>query len=305
LTLLLPERSRLAGRMSEAPTLARVLARGDVETVTAGSDAQLLRHFDVLPRGLPVAALTRQLDCGDAEHSVWLRADPAQVRADLGSGRLMACGGFGLTREEAESLVRPLRILFGDEGCPISVGAPERWYLMLPRESRLPAFVPPEQVLGDDIYPHLPDGDLGRRWRRLLNEAQILLHNHPVNVARLEAGKPAVNSLWFWGAGALPDHVRTHQREVLSDEAVLRALCARAGVTARPRPAKLDAATATGRLVDLRDLRELGQIERDWIAPAVAGLGRGVSLLRIDGADGFGCVYRASHRWRFWRRAPA
>ena len=40
--------------------------------------------------------------------------------------------------------------------------------------------------------------------RMLLNEVQVLLHQHPLNAARQTRGLPPVNSVWFWGAGRLP-----------------------------------------------------------------------------------------------------
>jgi hypothetical protein len=40
------------------------------------------------------------------------------------------------------------------------------------------------------------------RWlKRLLTEVQMLLHHHPVNLARQEQGLPVINSLWCWAGG--------------------------------------------------------------------------------------------------------
>jgi hypothetical protein len=298
---LLPPRQRLQGT---APALARVLARGDHAAFDTGDEAQVLRAFDVLPRGLPIAALTRQYDCADAAHHTWLRADPAHVRADLGAGRLLACGELGLDDAEVEALLQPLKPLFGDDGCPISAGAPSRWYLMLPRDARLPAFAPPGRALGDDIYEHLPEGDLGRRWRRLLSEAQVILHNHPLNAERAAAGKPTVNSLWFWGGGSLPDHVRCAATQVLSDDLLLAALARPSGVSQRELPATFSASTlAAGALIDLRRRRDAAALERDWVLPALDAARRARRPLRLDFADGLQLDYRHGHRWRFWRRA--
>lgn len=273
----------------------------------AGDEAQLLRHFDLLPRGLPVAALMRDFDCADAMQHTWLRADPGHVRADLGSGRLLACGALGLTRDEAEELLMPLKPLFGDDGCPISIGHESRWYVTLPREARLPPFPPPSRVLGDDIYVHLPEGDLGRRWRRLMSEAQVILHNHPVNAARAAAGKLTVNTLWFWGGGALPNHVRSAYGGIRSDDLLFAALARRAGVAWRELGASvMPIEKAAGALIDLRRVRELGALEHDWVAPALSALReRRMATLALDFADGARCHYAHSQRWRFWRRTPA
>jgi hypothetical protein len=197
-TLLLPERTRFGAQRLKGE-VAKALGRADRATV-AGD--QRTRIFDILPRGWPVAAVTRQRDAGDAALSAWLRADPAYVRPDINGARLLAYGSaLSLTQEECTDLLRPLRPLFGDAGFHIDAPTPSRWYLRLPREAKLPLFASPDEALGADLFEHLPDGPEGKRWRALLSETQVVLHNHPVNEKRTIAGKPPVNSLWFWGAG--------------------------------------------------------------------------------------------------------
>lgn len=305
LTLLLPARARLQGELARVPRLATMLGRGDRVDREAGEKAQLLRHFEVLPRGLPVAALTRELDCGDAGHGQWLRADPSHVRVDLGAGRMLACGELGLSRPQAEALAQSLKPLFGDEGFPISVGHESRWYLMLPREVRLPAFAPPCDVLGDDIFAHLPQGEAGRRWCRLLSEAQIVLHNHPLNTQRAVAGLPAVNSLWFWGEGALPDTVRAPAAtSVISDESVLCALADRAGLRRNATATMNGDLLEAGAIIDLRALRCIDEFDARWSQPIALAQGAGkFDTVLLDFGDGAQWRWRASHRWRFWRAA--
>jgi hypothetical protein len=177
---------------------------------------------------------------------------------------------------------------------------------MLPRESRLPDFVAPEFALGDDIFAHLPQGDAGRQWRRLMSEAQVILHNHPVNAARAAAGKIVVNSLWFWGGGALPDHVRTAHTSVISSDVLLQSLASSAGVATPSADDEFDVAAGRGALLDLRELRRAGSLERNGIVPALHGIRLGkIAGLRLDFGDGHVVDYRHAHRWRFWRRGPA
>lgn len=305
LRLLLPSRERLRGTIGAAPALARVLARADrAAAAEPGRDAQLLRSIDLLPRRLAPAAITRALDAADARFGGWLRADPAYMRADLSRGRMLACGDdLGLTAEEADALLKPLKPLFGDEGFPISAPTPGRWYLALPADARLPPMSAPQDALGDDLHPHLTAGDEGRRWRRLLSEAQITLHNHPLNAQRIAAGQLPVNSLWFWGGGTLPDRVQLTQ-PVYSDDPLLHGLARLAGATHAPLRELADQAPAAGALVDLRSLRDVSQLETPWLPWALQQLAeRRVAELRFDFADGGVFAYRAAHRWRFWRRA--
>ena len=251
-TLLLPARSRFAGRPLPA-AFAKALAQGDRQSGAAGEREQLSRHFQLIPDHWPVAALTRQLDAGDAAQSSWLRVDPAHVAPDMGGARMLSHGeALALTAEDSAQLLPALRPLFGDAGFALDAPKPSRWYLRLPRESKLPAFAAPDQVLGEDLFAHLPEGDLGRRWRALLTETQVVLHNHPWNAMRASLGKPAVNSLWFWGAGALPDFVRTHYKQVKGNEILLRALADVAGV-----PGTATDGEEVDALVDLRHLRDL------------------------------------------------
>ena len=293
LSVLLPERRRFAGQPVGVET-GKILARADRPADgEPGERAQLLRHFDLLPRGWPMAAITRQRDAGDAALHQWLRADPAHVRADMTGARVLAIGELGLSHEDAQALLAPLRPLFGDLGFQLSAPEPSRWYVAMPVEARLPAFSPPEVVLGDDLFSHLPDGPEGRRWRALLNEAQVTLHNHPVNQARVAAGKPAVNSLCFWGAGRLPDHVRTPYTGLASQEAELVSLAQLAGI----------GNSADGpQLLDLRQARDWSAVEHRLL-PGLRELGS--AQVQLDFGDGARFRLKASQRWRFLRRPLA
>lgn len=325
----LPPWSVLKAQFAASPRLASTLQRADLHRLEAGETAQLARAFDVLPRDIAVAPLTRQLDAGDAMGFTWLRADPGSVRADMASARLLSCGAeLGLSAQDSEALLRPLKPLFGDEGFPISAPVPSRWYVCLPADVRLPRFAPPEAVFGDDLLAHMPDGPQGQRWRRLMSEAQIILHNHPVNAARAKAGRLPVNTVWFWGAGRLPDHVQTGLGLAFTDDPLVQALCQRAGTTARSRTDEFPAAMAPVEAViasdsawdasilmrhggvadgpvlfDLRDQTRLTALENRWLAAALDAVAKGhVNALRLDFADGLVPHWRSAHRWRFWRR---
>ncbi len=304
LILLLPARERLRGGKRLPIALAQLLGRGDQPPdALPGRDAQLLRVFDVLPRRVPVAALTRQLDADDAGQGKWLRCDPAYVRADMTQARMLACGELSLTSEEVEALVAALRPLFGDEGFPISAPVAARWYLQLPAQSKLPDFASPEIVLGDDLHSHMPVGDEGRRWRRLMNDAQIILHNHPVNLERVERGQLPANSLWFWGGGALPDHVRAADLRIASGDPVVAALARQAKVPlTEPFAGGLTQASGPN-VIDLFRLRDIDELAEPWLERAMSAVSKGTfDALLLDFADGAQRVWRHANRWRIWRK---
>ncbi len=303
-TLLLPARNRFPNGALPAQ-VANALGRADRNEGEAGESAQLRRHFDVQPDAWSAAALTRQIDAGDAAGSLWLRADPANVQPDMQGARLMASAEtLRLEPADAAALLPALQPLFAGFGFQLDAPAPSRWYLRLPDDTPLPAFTAPDLALGDDLFEHLPEGDNGRRWRSLLTEAQVVLHQHPWNEERVAQGRRAVNSLWFWGAGRLPQSVRTAHAQVRSRDALLQGLAAMAGVRVDgPGP---DDGRAVDALVDLRQLRSLEQLSRDAIAPLLDAIGRGeLRELLLDFEDGVRYRIHRGQRWRFWKKPLA
>lgn len=302
--LLLPSLDRLPTLSADA-TVARLLLRADrLPDGAPGEEAQLRRHFEVTPAGWSLAALTRELDAADAADFTWLRADPAHVRADMSAVRLLASGALGLQQEQADALIASLQPLFDEPGWELSAPHPERWYLRLPRDTALPDFHRPDHALGDEIHDLLPAGSAGRRWRALLNEAQIVLHNHPVNAERARCGHLPVNSLWFFGGGQLPACVVAQTDLVIAEDAELLAFAGAAGATLRAeRSFPLDA-DGQRLLIDLRDLRDTQALARSWLLPLWEALRRGRwRTLELDCGDGRRFRVVASQRWRIWRRA--
>lgn len=302
LTLLLAERTRLLGAATPE-TLALWLTRGDrLPDAVPGRDAALRGCFEFTGTSIPVAALTRSLDATDAGGS-WLRADPAFLMADAVTLRLVGWGNLQLSAVEIEQLSRSLKPLFGDAGFPFEATTPSRWYLRCPPGTQLPAFSPPSAALGDDAGRHLPQGDGARRWQHLLNEAQIVLHNHPVNAERVRRGLMPANSLWIWGGGSLPDWVRSAYTLVRSPDEIVHALARIAGVPVVDDSACLAAADHGNVLVDLADGRDPMAFERDWLTPIdLAMRQRRVAAVELRFESGERFLWRRAHRWRFWRR---
>lgn len=302
--LLLPPLDRLPTLSSDAG-VAHLLARADrLPDGALGEEAQLRRHFEAPSTSWPLAALTRELDAADAGDANWLRADPSHVRADMAAVRLLASGAMGLQQAQADALIASLQPLFDEPGWELSAPHPERWYLRLPRDIALPDFHRPERALGDEIHDLLPAGTAGRRWRVLLNEAQIVLHNHPVNAERTRGRQLPVNSVWFFGGGRLPARVVSHADIVIAGDAELLAFAGAAGASVRAE--RSFPADADGRhlLIDLRDLRDARVLAQRWLLPAWDAVRRGRwQTLELDFGDGRRLRIAASQRWRIWRRA--
>ena len=298
LTVLLPDLRRVAAE----PPLASWLARGDrLPDLKSGREAALRSAFAFPGATLPVAALTRSIDAGDAAGTPWVRADPCHVMVDAVAVRMLAWSNLGLSAEESSELARALRPLFGDAGFPLEVATPDRWYLRCPRGARLPQFADPADVLGADLLPHFPRGENERQWRHLLNEAQVILHNHPVNAARAQRGQLTANSVWFWGAGELPDLVRTSLTRVATNDVLLGALARLAKIPDSPASPDdvFHFAAKDNLLLDLA----AGAERAPWYARLGEALRkRQLHELELRLESGEVTIYKRWHRWRFWRR---
>jgi 2,3-bisphosphoglycerate-independent phosphoglycerate mutase len=71
---------------------------------------------------------------------------------------------------------------------------------MLPISERLS---PPNELIGEGIRQFMPEGNAVRELVFVMNQAQIIFHNHPYNKKRVAEGKDPVNSIWLWGNGKL------------------------------------------------------------------------------------------------------
>lgn len=123
-------------------------------------------------------------------------ADGTLVMDDFTAGHI--------TTEEAAAIVADLSAQLSDDGIEFHNGVSYR-HLMVwhggPAATRL---TPPHDITGKPSGPHLPEGEGAERLRKIMDRAAAILREHPVNRARIAAGKPAATSVWFWGQGQRP-----------------------------------------------------------------------------------------------------
>ena len=281
--LAVPEATRL-------PALELLLARGrGIASEQQNYEAWLGEAFGVEP--LPAGALTASAE------GFWLRADPVHLRLMRDSMLLLPVSG--LRPDEAGQLVATLNRHFAgthEFRCP----HPDCWVVRT-----APAAIdtlPTRELAGKDIDAHLP----GAPWPALLNEIQMALHEHPVNERR----EVPVNSVWLWGAGALPASAAGPWRSVTADEPVALGLARLAGIRHRSPPRTAHAWLAEmpedgHHLVALEATHET--LEADWFAPLLAALKSGrIGLLTLHAPDA-GLTFEIARPdlRRFWRRARA
>jgi hypothetical protein len=293
-----------ANRLAAAETL---IARGRrARKPPTAAESWLFARFGALPqRSWPVAPYTLLADGGFPGEHFWIRADPVHLSVGLNSLGFDGAA-LGLSRAEADALAGSLNRHFG-EALAFQPLRPERWYVRLPAAPDVDTTTPSD-ARGTAIGDKLPSGAGATRLRALMNEAQMVLHEHPVNAEREARGAPSVNSVWFWGAGTLEPLSARPYSLVLSGDPLARGLARAAGIPERPLPgdgaAMLDALPAEGVVLAVLD-GPASDFDGAWFAPLLAALqdGRiGVLSLSLSGRDSLLEVetVRSDLRY-FWR----
>ncbi|MFQ5895304.1 MAG: phosphoglycerate mutase, partial [Nitrospinota bacterium] len=144
------------------------------------------------------------------EDELAFRVNYVILRAGATSVVMQDPTGGGLSSEEAERLrLALLEQLPREEGEEIRLlpGQGYRAVMTWRREGEPPPrpavvrFSPPHAILGQEVGAHFPPNGPGRRLVHLVNDSQMILRAHPLNRARIDAGRFPVNSLWPWGPG--------------------------------------------------------------------------------------------------------
>lgn len=296
------------------PALSRLLGRGR-RTPLAGEEAWLAGAFGI-DTPLPAAALRLLADGGKPGSDEWICLDPVHLRLHEWAVIPDDPAALALTAEEDAALRDTVAPLFADLG-ELVASAPGRWHLHLNQPAAIETR-PLSDAVGRAVEPTLPGGPQGAEWRRLLAEAQPLLHAHGVNRERIKAGRTTVNHLWPWGGGRLPQNASQPFDLIWTDDPALKGLGALAGIDVAPPPAryteaegrvlaKLDQLVASSTAFDAMAWREaLAKLENDWLAPALRG---GVPPRLTFVASGHDrameVTLSAADRWRFWRKPLA
>jgi 2,3-bisphosphoglycerate-independent phosphoglycerate mutase len=63
---------------------------------------------------------------------------------------------------------------------------------------------PPHDITGQPYARHIPTGPASVFVHELMAAAHPILADHPVNAARIAAGKPPASAIWLWGQGRTP-----------------------------------------------------------------------------------------------------
>jgi len=298
------------------PALENMLGRGQSEMLDPVELENLLcKLFGVsFQDGAPIATISAAFD--GLPKGCWLRADP--VHLSLQRDQMLLLSNLDISADEAGQICASLNAHFAGQGLEFFAPHPQRWYVLLETLPRIRTRNL-SQAIGIDVRSALPTGDEAALWHQLLNEIQMLLHAHPLNQAREERGEPAINSVWFWGAGASERLLQKSYDCASSDDVLVEMFAAAAGIPFAAWPEIWNFYGEEKQLLVWTGLRsalqrgdlgtcriELQTFERDFARPIWHALKSGMiaSLqLYVLGEDRLQrVVLTRRDTWAFWRR---
>jgi hypothetical protein len=300
------------------PALEIVLARGRRARTPGASLERWLAAQYRLPDALPLAPFSLRGDGGEPGADWWMRADPVHLKVHGDQLVLADASRLAVTPEESRECVEALNSHFASDGISFIAPHPQRWYARTATEPRLHT-TPTLEAAGRSVEALLPQGEDGARWRKVINEAQMLLHEQPCNETREQQGRLAINSIWIWGPGR-DRGVAASFDAVWTDHPLAKGLAAASGIATQSLPASgaplLESRHAGTHLVvvpqpataygDLPVWREaVENLERSWTSVLVAGLWGGVldslTLYGLGPDYGYTSVLTRRDRLRVWR----
>ncbi len=295
-------------KIDPLPNVETLISRGERTSFESkGFEEWICDAFDVAKQqDWPVAALH------GIEPGYWLRADPAhlQLRRDW-----LALLQADIAQEEADSLVDSLNRHFEADGFRFYIERPDVWLLRLHDAIDL-VTVPLSQAIGRNVDDCLPKGKDAMRMTAVMNEIQMLFHDHPVNSTR----DVPINSVWFWGGGILPEVKPSGYASVSSSNALASAIANRAAIPCIPVPENasgwLGSLSEGEHLVILEDLmlparygdgnewdKRLRRLETCWFGPLIDAVKNGLELAIIDNEIGVRFDTKKHDLWKFWKRS--
>ena len=234
-------REGIIGRSRNVPD--RFLPASDVATLS-------LLGYD------PVQCYTGRAPLEAAAMGVELGPDDWAVRCNLmniNGGRLTDFTAGHITSAEGRLLMETIASELGSPEIEFRPGVSYRNLMVYRGQPGASPFsdqtvtTPPHDHPDQPAAGHMPQGPGAELFKDLMSRASRILQDHPVNQARVAAGKSPANAIWLWGQGKAPDMPRftdLHHLEgaIISAVDLVRGVAVLAGWT------RIDVPGATGYL---------------------------------------------------------
>jgi 2,3-bisphosphoglycerate-independent phosphoglycerate mutase len=234
-------REGIIGRSRNVPD--RFLPASDVATLS-------LLGYD------PVQCYTGRAPLEAAAMGIKLGPDDWAVRCNLmniNGGRLTDFTAGHITSAEGRSLIETIQGELGRPEIEFLPGVSYRNLMVYRGQPGASPFsdetvtTPPHDHPDQPASGHMPQGPGAELFKDLMSRAGKILEGHPVNQARIAAGKPPANAIWLWGQGKAP-HMASFSELHHLEGAIISGVDLVRGVAVLAGWARIDVPGATGYL---------------------------------------------------------
>ena len=191
-----------------------------------GSDVANLSVFGYDPRACytgrsPLEAISMGVALGPDD--VAFRMNLVTLKPQGSSIYMQDFSAGHISTAEARELVETLQNELGSSEIEFHAGVGYRHLMVWRGGKDGMRSTPPHDISGKAILGALPSGDGADMLNNIMNHAQMVLHDHPVNVRRKEQDKQPANSVWLWGHGKTP-RIETYREKFGLTGAVISAV---------------------------------------------------------------------------------
>lgn len=135
---------------------------------------------------------------GLAHNGNYLLIEPSNLRVNNDELLISDSDVLQLSEDEALEVIACLNQHFNQDGYHIHYVSEHLWLLELNFAVDKIISTPMVDIIGQHIDEYLPKGEDSIKLHKIINEAQMLLHNLELNKIRHADGFIAVNSIWLW-----------------------------------------------------------------------------------------------------------
>jgi len=300
----------LAGLPSSS-ALSRLLTKAKVTHIEMALEAIACQQFGLSSEGdFPIAALSASVDGLDVGDAYWLRADPVHFQMQRDCFSLSEPAPLSLKSEHATLMIASLNQHFAEDGLVFCMGQSGAWYLRADKVAHITTTLP-RIAMDKNVHHFMPQGPDSSKWKAILNEVQMLLHDHQANQAREVGGELAVNSVWLSGAGVMPSFESLpHDMDLIIADDVLNLGAAKwANIPKKTVPKSLDEVLQMNVQHVRLALPQAGNLNVTWFEPLFSAL-KNKQIEQLTLNLGFYektlvAVIRPLDTYKFWRKPQA
>jgi len=198
------------------------LSKANTLPSSGNSNDIICSLFDLDPQvNFPSAAFTLLANNMYDPDKFYMHADPVHLRADIDSAILTPASDLNISAAESKVFCETLNQHFAQDGLLFHTLNNTAWFVSSDEQINLKT-TPLVSAIGRNINFILPDGEDATHWKKILTEAQMLMHSHALNDDRENLSKQSINSLWFHGSGQLIQADSNGIQTLCSDQDVLK-----------------------------------------------------------------------------------